>query len=54
MKTLKVLSGLLSYPSEAMVAAGAEMKAVLARRRYCRRRRWRRFLASSTRWRPLT
>lgn len=31
MKTLKVLSALLSYPSDAMVAAGAEMQAVLAR-----------------------
>ncbi len=31
MKTLKVLSALLSYPSQEMVDAGAELKAVLAR-----------------------
>lgn len=31
MKTLKVLSALLSYPSEAMLAAAGEMKAALAR-----------------------
>jgi nitrate reductase delta subunit len=31
MKTLKVISALLSYPSEAMLAAAGEMKAALAR-----------------------